>query len=133
MFLAPLPEALSVRYYQPDERSPGDLDCAAQQVAGLLVDGRMWQLSVADAAHLVEKGRVTMAIDAAVAGTGLSVPPHVARSARGRRFGRVPEIGSGRTSSRGSRLHAEALISLRQRRGDDPTARASEPSCRASS
>lgn len=90
VFLAPLPEDLSARFCDPDERSPGDLDRTSQQIAGLLADGRMWQLSVADAAHLVEKGRISIAIDAAVSGTGQRVPLHVARSARGRRYLRTP-------------------------------------------
>jgi hypothetical protein len=90
VFLAPLPRKLSVRYFEPDERSPGDLDRTSQQIAGLLADGRMWQLSVADAAHLIEKGRLSIAIDAAVSGTGQPVALHVARSARGRRYLRTP-------------------------------------------
>jgi hypothetical protein len=90
VFLAPLPEGLKARFYDPDERSPGDLDRISQQIAGLLPDGRMWQLSIPDAAHLVGKGRISIAIDAAVSGTGQPVPLHVARSARGRRYLRTP-------------------------------------------
>lgn len=95
VFLAPLPEDLSTQFFNPDERNPGDLDRTSQQIAGLLADGRMWQLSVADAAYLVEKGRISIAIDAAVSGTGQPVPLHVARSARGRRYLRTPpdEVG----------------------------------------
>jgi hypothetical protein len=90
VFLSPLPEDLSARFFEPDERNPGDLDRTSQQIAGLLDDGRMWQLSIPDAAHLVEKGRVSIAIDAAVSGTGRPVPLLVARSARGRRYLRTP-------------------------------------------
>jgi hypothetical protein len=90
VFLAPLPRKLSVRYFEPDERSPGDLDRASQQIAGLLADGRMWQLSVADAAHLIERGRLTMSIDPSATPGGQAVPIHVARSSRGRRYLRTP-------------------------------------------
>lgn len=90
VFLSPLPTYLSAQFFEPDERNPGDLDRTAQQIAGLLADGRMWQLSIPDAAHLVEKGRVSIAIDPAVSGTGQPVPLHVVRSARGRRYLRTP-------------------------------------------
>jgi len=90
VFLAPLPSRLKAQFFNPDERNPGDLDRTSQQVAGLLDDGRMWQLSVADAAYLVEKGRISIVIDAAASGTGQAVPLHVARSARGRRYLRTP-------------------------------------------
>lgn len=89
-FLAPLPNRLRARFFNPDERSPGDLDRISQQLGGLLEDGRMWQLSVADAAYLVEKGRISIEIDATASGTGRPVPLHVARSARGRRYLRTP-------------------------------------------
>ena len=90
VFLAPLPARLKARFFNPDERSPGDLDRTSQQLAGLLDDGRPWQLSVADAAYLVEKGRIAIEIDAAASGTGQPVPLQVARSARGRRYLRTP-------------------------------------------
>jgi len=90
VFLSPLPADLSARFFEPDERNPGDLDRTAQQIAGLLGDGRMWQLSIPDAAHLIEKGRLSIAIDAAVSGTGRPVPLLVVRSARGRRYLRTP-------------------------------------------
>lgn len=87
VFLAELPRAMSVRWFQPDTRRPlGDPDYVAQQVAGLLPDGqRLWRLSVADAAHLIERGRISLTLDPAVAG-GQAVPLYVARSSRGRRY-----------------------------------------------
>jgi hypothetical protein len=92
VFLAPLPQKLSVRFFEPDRPSPtGDPDFVSQQIAGLLPDGqRMWRLTIADAAHLIEKGRVTMALDPAATPGGQEVPIHVARSSRGRRYLRTP-------------------------------------------
>ena len=87
VFLAPLPMKLKVRFFEPDQPSPtGDPDYVSQQVAGLLADGRLWRLTVADAAHLIDKGRITMTIDPATNSGGLEVPIHVARSSRGRRY-----------------------------------------------
>jgi len=100
VFLAELPERLSARFFNPDERSPGDLDRTSQQIAGLLDDGRMWQLSIADAAHLVEKGRISIEIDAAASASGQPVSLFVARSARGRRYLRTPPDHSGGTRLR---------------------------------
>jgi len=92
VFLAPLPQKLSVRFFDPDRPGPtGDPDFVSQQVAGLLPDGqRLWRLTVADAAHLIEKGRITMALDPAATPGGEEVPIHVARSSRGRRYLRTP-------------------------------------------
>jgi len=88
VFLAPLPEKLKVRFFEPDRPSPtGDPDFVAQQVAGLLPDGRLWRLTVADAAHLVEKGRITLSLESA---RGEEIALHVARSSRGRRYLRTP-------------------------------------------
>jgi hypothetical protein len=50
----------------------------------------MWRLTVADAAHLIDKGRITMTIDPEVLGGGQEVPLHVARSSRGRKYLRTP-------------------------------------------
>jgi hypothetical protein len=91
VFLAPLPRKLSVRFFEPDQPSPfGDADFVSQQVAGLLPDGRMWRLTVADAAHLMVRGRVTMALDPTATPGGQALPLHVARSSRGRRYLRTP-------------------------------------------
>jgi hypothetical protein len=92
VFLGALPRKLSVRFFEPDQPSPfGDSDFVSQQVAGLLPDGqRMWRLTVADAAHLIERGRITMALDPSATPGGEAVPIHVARSSRGRRYLRTP-------------------------------------------
>lgn len=88
VFLAPLPAKLKVRFFDPDRPSPmGDPDFVSQQVAGLLPDGRLWRLTVADAAHMMNKGRITMSLETA---GGQEVPLHVARSSRGRRYLRTP-------------------------------------------
>ena len=88
MFLKPLERKLKVRFFEPDRASPmGDPDFVSQQVAGLLDDGRLWRLTVADAAHLMDKGRITMSL---VTPGGQEVPLHVARSSRGRRYLRTP-------------------------------------------
>ena len=88
VFLKPLERKLKVRFFEPDRASPmGDPDFVSQQVAGLLDDGRLWRLTVADAAHLMDKGRITMSL---VTPGGQEVPLHVARSSRGRRYLRTP-------------------------------------------
>ena len=80
VFLKPLERKLKVRFFEPDRASPmGDPDFVSQQVAGLLDDGRLWRLTVADAAHLMDKGRITMSL---VTPGGQEVPLHVARSSR---------------------------------------------------
>ena len=92
VFLGPLARKLSVRFFEPDQPSPfGDSDFVSQQVAGFMADGRrMWRLTVADAAHLIERGRITMALDPSATPGGQAVPIHVARSSRGRRYLRTP-------------------------------------------
>ena len=86
VFLSPLARKLSVRFFQPDRRRPaGDPDYVSQQVAGLMPDGRMWRLTVADAAHLITKNRISLVLDPAVTG-GPEIPIHVAHSSRGRRY-----------------------------------------------
>jgi hypothetical protein len=88
VFLAPLEQKLKVRFFNPDEPSPlGDPDFVAQQVAGFRSDGRLWRLTVADAAHLIEKGRISMSLQTE---DGREFPLHVAHSSRGRRFLRTP-------------------------------------------
>ena len=87
VFLAPLERKLSVRYFEPDRPSPmGDPDYVSQQVAGLTSDGRLWRLTVADAAHLIGKDRITLVLDPSVAPGGQEIPIHVAHSSRGRRY-----------------------------------------------
>jgi hypothetical protein len=86
VFLAPLARKLSVRYFEPDRPSPmGDPDYVSQQVGGLTADGRLWRLTVADAAHLIGKERITLVLDPSVTG-GQEIPIHVAHSSRGRRY-----------------------------------------------
>ena len=88
VFLAPLPAKLKVRFFDPDRPSPmGDPDFVSQQVAGFLPDGRLWRLTVADAAHLMDKGRIAISLETP---GGQEVPLHVARSSRGRRYLRTP-------------------------------------------
>jgi hypothetical protein len=88
VFLAPLPKKLKVRFFDPDRPSPmGDPNFVAEQVAGFLADGRLWRLTVADAAHLVLKGRIEMSLETLA---GEEFPLHVAHSSRGRRYLRTP-------------------------------------------
>lgn len=88
VFLAPLPKKLKVRFFDPDRPSPmGDPNFVAEQVAGFLPDGRLWRLTVADAAHLVLKGRIEMSLETT---SGEEFPLHVAHSSRGRRYLRTP-------------------------------------------
>ncbi len=87
VFLAPLARKLKVRFFEPDRRRPaGDPDYVAQQVAGFADDGRLWRLTVPDAAHLILKDRITMVLDPSVSTNGQEIPIDVAHSSRGRRY-----------------------------------------------
>jgi hypothetical protein len=84
VFLKQLDRKLKVRFFEPDQPSPlGDPDFVAQQVAGIASDGRLWRLTVADAAHLILKGRIEMSLETP---DGREFPLGVAHSSRGRRY-----------------------------------------------
>ncbi|GAB93258.1 DUF3892 domain-containing protein [Gordonia rhizosphera] len=103
VFLAPLARRLKVSFFEPDRRRPaGDPDYVSQQVGGFTDDGRLWKLTIADAAHLILKDRITLELDPSVTTTGKEVPIVVAHSSRGRRYLRT--VGDDSTANNLSNL-----------------------------